>query len=177
MNVRLLNSISATIQFFVLYTHTKLMELILIQVPPYSYSHLIKYILLQIKNMGIDTREKVHQIEFLSLVAFVARERQRVSHDMITQSKFTHNDLAMAYAFQRQYGEPQRKVPSSYHITKPPMMDGIRKSFTDSPLSQYQPAIMRESQIESPLYPHSDELTSTLQQDNPDSQTSETGMK
>ena len=98
--------------------------------------------------MGLQNRDKVHEIEFLGLMAFVARERHRIAGDMSMRSRFTHHDLAMAYAFQQQQqyaARPQhKKTPSSYQVSEmPDLVEGVRKSFTDSPLSYYQPASMK----------------------------------
>lgn len=91
--------------------------------------------------MGISSRDKIHHVEFLALLAFIARERQRLNHDLIPNSKFTHSDLEMAYAFQRQFGKQYKQhVPAV--IQPPPLYKQeqlMTKSFTDSPLSQYQP--------------------------------------
>ncbi len=93
--------------------------------------------------MELHSRDRIHEMEFLSLMAFVARESLRVTHDYRT-AKFTKHDLAMAYAFQHQKSKGQYKAPSSYHLSKLPneqtdLVKGVHKSFTDSPLSQYQP--------------------------------------
>ena len=92
--------------------------------------------------MGVVERDKVHHIEFLALLAFIARERQRLTRDKLPNSKFTHNDLAMAYAFQKQFGsEPSTTMPQRGAVYKPrpPSGSNITRSFTDSPLSHYQP--------------------------------------
>ena len=93
--------------------------------------------------MELKSKNRIHEIEFLSLIAFVARESLRVTHDYRT-TKFSEHDLAMAYAFQHQKSKGQYKAPSSYNLSKLPnkptdSVKGVRKSFTDSPLSQYQP--------------------------------------
>ena len=98
--------------------------------------------------MGLIERDKVHHVEFLALLAFIARERQRLTRDMIPSSKFTHNDLAMAYAFQKQFGlQPSTTMPLRGAVYKPhpPSGSNITKSFTDSPLSHYQPASIATS--------------------------------
>ena len=104
------------------------------------------------ETMGLKTRDKIHHVEFLALLAFIARERQRLNKDLLPSSKFTHSDLEMAYAFQRQFGAQQHKQPVRNHVVttvpthdhyKIPQQHGgtnMTKSFTvDSPLSQYQP--------------------------------------
>ena len=93
--------------------------------------------------MGLIERDKIHHIEFLALLAFIARERQRLTRDMIPNSKFTPSDLAMAYAFQKQFGsQPSTTMPlrGAVYKPRPPSGSNITKSFTDSPLSHYQPA-------------------------------------
>ena len=51
----------------------------------------------------MDERDEVHEIEFLSLLAFVARERQRLKMSTNPHTKFTPSDLEMAYAFRHQF--------------------------------------------------------------------------
>ena len=52
----------------------------------------------------MDSREEIHEIEFISLYAFVARERERLRTSVNPRSHgvFTRNDLEMAYAFRQQ---------------------------------------------------------------------------
>ena len=64
----------------------------------------------QIKTYGLDHRHEVHEIEFLSLLAFVARERQRLRTNTNPNTKFTRSDLEMAYAFRQQFGT-RRQAP------------------------------------------------------------------
>lgn len=61
---------------------------------------------MQISTYGLDDREEVHEIEFLSLFAFISRERERIQTTMDPRAKpvFTRNDLEMAYAFRQQMG-------------------------------------------------------------------------
>ena len=68
------------------------------------------YFLSQISTYGLDDREEVHEIEFLGLYAFVARERERLrmATDPRGKSIFTRNDLEMAYAFRQQMSGPPR---------------------------------------------------------------------
>ena len=61
---------------------------------------------------GLDERDEVHEIEFLALLAFVARERQRLKSSTDPKNKFTRVDLQMAYAFQNHFGT-QRQAPGS----------------------------------------------------------------
>lgn len=106
--------------------------------------------------MGLDKRPKVHHIEYLALLAFISRERQRLTRDLIPNSKFTHNDLEMAYAFknqfpkgQRSHTHPHKQPPKS---EKPRLLastgnDILTKSYTvDSPLSRYQPTSLGDNQ-------------------------------
>ena len=58
---------------------------------------------MQIKSYGLNERDEVHEIEFLSLLAFVARERQRLKISTNPHTKFTPSDLEMAYAFRQQF--------------------------------------------------------------------------
>ncbi len=46
----------------------------------------------------------MHKIEFLALLAFVARERQRLRTSSNPHTRFTRSDLEMAYAFRQQFG-------------------------------------------------------------------------
>ena len=55
--------------------------------------------------MGLELRDHVHEIEFLSVVAFVAREIQMALPSKSPYTRFTPQDLDMAYAFQMKYGE------------------------------------------------------------------------
>lgn len=102
--------------------------------------------------MGLDKRDKVHEIEFLALLAFIARERQRLTREVIPRSHFTHNDLAMAYAFQHRFGPPppgglltpfQQSSVRQLDQSFPPPNIMVQRSTSDSPLAHYQPtAIM-----------------------------------
>ena len=130
--------------------------------------------------MGIDGRDHIHEIEFLSLVAFIARERQRLARDLLPDSKFTHNDLAMAYAFQNQFSQRKHQqqlfqkqhqqqlfqeqlsaenIPQTKRTSSLPQAHntaGLTKSATvDCPLSHYQPAAVTNSPeaINSTLHP------------------------
>ena len=106
--------------------------------------------------MELGSRDRIHEIEFLSLMAFIARESLRAHQDMSMSSRFTHHDLAMAYAYQHQKAyayqyqnakiqQQQIQVPSDYHVPRQPdLVEGVRKSFTDSPLSYYHPGNTEE---------------------------------
>ena len=58
----------------------------------------------QLVNMGIELRDHVHEIEFLAIVAFVAREVQMSIPSRNPYTQFTPQDLEMAFAFQVKYG-------------------------------------------------------------------------
>jgi hypothetical protein len=57
-----------------------------------------------VSSYGLDERAEVHEIEFLGLCAFLARERERlrVTANPRAGSIFTRNDLEMAYAYRQQ---------------------------------------------------------------------------
>ena len=63
-----------------------------------------KLLYTQVSSYGLDERAEVHEIEFLSLFAFLARERERlrVTANPRAGSVFTRNDLEMAYAYRQQ---------------------------------------------------------------------------
>lgn len=67
----------------------------------------------QIKSYGLNERDEVHEIEFLSLLAFVARERQRLRTSTNPNTKFTPSDLEMAYAFRQQFQGAAQQVQRS----------------------------------------------------------------
>lgn len=106
--------------------------------------------------MGLDKRDKVHAIEFLALLAFIARERQRLTREVVPRAQFTHNDLAMAYAFQNQFGPPPPGgllKPFHQSLSHMSMGQQLDQSFpppttmvprstsaTESPLAHYQPS-------------------------------------
>lgn len=110
--------------------------------------------------MQLERREKIHEIEFLSLLAFIARESLRVAQDMTMNSRFTQHDLAMAYAYQRQLVKPRTQVPSSYQLSHLPahsdLVQGVRKSFTDSPLSHYDHPVSTTNDHFIPMLPFHD---------------------
>ena len=60
--------------------------------------------MIQISSYGLEERGEIHEIEFLGLYAFLARERERlhVTNNPRSSSLFTRNDLEMAYAFHQQ---------------------------------------------------------------------------
>ena len=59
----------------------------------------------------------MHEIEFLALFAFIARERERLraTTNPRVQGKFTRSDLEMAYAFRQQLGPQRRQQVSPLH--------------------------------------------------------------
>ena len=63
-----------------------------------------KLLYTQVSSYGLDERAEVHEIEFLSLFAFLARERERLrlTANPRAGSVFTRNDLEMAYAYRQQ---------------------------------------------------------------------------
>ena len=70
----------------------------------------------------MDKRDEVHEVEFLSLLAFVARERQRLKTSTNPHTKFTPSDLEMAYAFRQQFQQAaltQRSRPMGGQIQSP----------------------------------------------------------
>ncbi|XP_019849038.1 PREDICTED: uncharacterized protein LOC109580393 [Amphimedon queenslandica] len=108
-----------------------------------------------IQTMGLNDREKVHHIEFLALLAFISRERQRIARDIRSskKSKFTANDLDMAYAFQQQFppvggaiAAGQVAKPRKQVSIKPPQkqIGDLTRSYTDTPLSSYQPTAVKQ---------------------------------
>lgn len=51
------------------------------------------------ESMGLKDRDKVHEVEFLSLIAFVTREKHLLGPTKsATKSDFTTRDLAVVYA-------------------------------------------------------------------------------
>ena len=57
--------------------------------------------------MGLELRDHVHEVEFLSVGAVVAKEIQMALPSKNPYTRFTPQDLDMAYAFQMKYGEVQ----------------------------------------------------------------------
>lgn len=116
----------------------------------------------QMRSMGLDKRDQVHEVEFLAILAFIARERQRMKLESLPNSKFSHNDLQMAYAFQSQFGIPpearqmaptrdQQQFPSPLGISRDSSFDvpfGLRRSFSDSPLQYYQPVSIGQQAVD-----------------------------
>ena len=118
----------------------------------------------QMHNMGLDKRDKVHEIEFLSILAFIARERQRIKLESLPNSKFSHNDLQIAYAFQSQFGvshgakqiapvcnrADQQLLPSLAGLSPDSSFNiplRLQKSL-DSPLQSYQPGVTVQQAME-----------------------------
>jgi len=51
------------------------------------------------ESMGLRDRDKVHEVEYLSLIAFVAREKNLLAPaKSVSKSDFTTRDLAVVYA-------------------------------------------------------------------------------
>lgn len=105
---------------------------------------------MQIQSFGIEQRDEVHEIEFLSLLAFIARERERLRGSTNPNAKFTRSDLEMAYAFQRQFGAKQR---AGNPLQRRPTMDTGYQA-VQNPL-QNGDDFRRASQRESLLIPKS----------------------
>lgn len=89
--------------------------------------------MLQVTSYGIDERDEVHELEFLSLLAFLARESISSRRMNLSKAKkFSPNDLEMAYAFHKQHGKGA--VPN-----KPPMQLGGSSSFEGHQKHQVPP--------------------------------------
>ena len=51
------------------------------------------------ESMGLKDRDKAHEVEFLSLIAFVTREKHLLGPTKsVSKSDFTTRDLAVVYA-------------------------------------------------------------------------------
>ena len=148
--------------------------------------------LMQMKTYGLEHRKEVHEIEFLSLLAFVARERQRLRTSTNPNTKFTRSDLEMAYAFRQQFGarkeapvnplyeSPTRSANTDFggpNRTSDPrrLSQLFPKSPTDSaidamnsPTSHYtsqfdaRASLRNTSSQQNPLFPRTDINTSVL---------------
>ena len=91
----------------------------------------------QVQSFGLNDREDVHQIEFLALLAFVARERQRLRTTTNPGTKFTRSDLEMAYAFKNQFiSRPAARMPPT-PLQRASMVDG----------GQQQPVVYRRTSL------------------------------
>ena len=113
---------------------------------------------MQIKSYGLNERDEVHEIEFLSLLAFVARERQRLKMSTNPHTKFTPSDLEMAYAFRQQFqgaARAQRSRPmggqfpspqhtSPIHSMSPPFRGASQSDYRMS--SNMQPGLSQGMQ-------------------------------
>lgn len=64
---------------------------------------------------GLDDRDEVNELEFLGLLAFLAREAMCLRGVTSTKAgkKFSPNDLEMAYAFRNQYGRGGHRLHPS----------------------------------------------------------------
>lgn len=59
----------------------------------------------QVTSYGLNERDEVHELEFLSLLAFLAREAISSNRMNLSKAKkFSPNDLEMAYAFHSKFG-------------------------------------------------------------------------
>lgn len=63
------------------------------------------YNYLQVVRYGIEDRDEVHELEFLSLLAFLAREAISLKGGVSKAKKFSPGDLQMAYAFHNKFGQ------------------------------------------------------------------------
>lgn len=112
----------------------------------------------QIETYGLDHRNEVHEIEFLSLLAFVARERQRLRTNTNPNTKFTRSDLEMAYAFKQQFGT-RKQAPVNPLYESPARTsdhaDFDRRRSDPKRLSQLFPKSPTESAIEAMSSPTS----------------------
>ena len=104
------------------------------------------------QSYGINERSKIHQIEFLALMAFITRESMRLRGANNPQSKFTRNDLDMAYAFRNQFsGNPQQqaKKPGTESVR---YTDGSQQQKYTNPLLNKSPTDSAiEAMVSSPL--------------------------
>jgi hypothetical protein len=73
---------------------------------------------IQVSSYGLDDRDEVHELEFLSLLAFLAREAISSKHMNLSKAKkFSANDLEMAYAFHNKFGTSK---PPTFHVPPRP---------------------------------------------------------
>ena len=70
---------------------------------------------LQLLNMGLEVRDHVHEIEYLSLVAFVAREIHLALPSKSPYTRFTPQDLEMALSFQLKFGRYTKEAITGNH--------------------------------------------------------------
>ncbi len=93
---------------------------------------------------NMDNRDEVHELEFLSLLAFVAREA--MSFKGISSSKankFSPSDMEMAYAFHNKFGQQHQihqRTENALPFLKP----------TDTEFQQVSPSHSQNTQI----HPH-----------------------
>ena len=104
-------------------------------------------------------------MEFLALLAFVARERQRLKTRSNPHTKFTASDLEMAYAFRKQYqgmaGQQVHGSRAGYtgaQLHSPQHMSPTRslspQSQNTSPSHQYQMSPSASGQLPYGQQPH-----------------------
>lgn len=119
---------------------------------------------MQIKSYGLDKRDEVHEIEFLSLLAFVARERQRLRTSTNPHTKFTPSDLEIAYAFRQQFqGAAQAHRPRSRpmggqplspqhtsptHSMSPPFRGASQSDYRMSSSMHAQPGMQPQTMVQ-----------------------------
>ena len=106
----------------------------------------------------MDDREEVHEIEFLSLLAFIARERERLRTTAKPRTRgFTRNDLEMAYAFRQQMsgakqeeGRHSNKRSSGEHDNQQAGLLGMQQQITSNrqPYEQRSSYYIPKSQTE-----------------------------
>jgi hypothetical protein len=90
---------------------------------------------------GLDDRDEVHEIEFLGLFAFVARERERLRTSVNPRARgiFTRNDLEMAYAFRQQMGAQKRGGPTNQQSGVGAQLASPKRQSYDQRASYYIP--------------------------------------
>ena len=106
-----------------------------------TQQHFLLFCFLQINTYGLDKREEVHELEFLSLFAFVARERERLrtTANLRKGGVFTRNDLEMAYAFRQQMTGPKQGDGNHSNQPRAPRL-GVQQQMSPSRQSYDQRA-------------------------------------
>ena len=89
----------------------------------------------------MDERDEVHEIEFLGLYAFIARERERLRTSANPRAKgvFTRNDLEMAYAFRHQMGAQKHGRQTNQQSSAIAQPDSSKQQGYDQRTSYYIP--------------------------------------
>jgi hypothetical protein len=100
-----------------------------------------------VESMGITSRDKIHHVEYLGLLAFIARERQRSTQGH--RSQHDDSDQEMTYAFQKQLRYKSESVHTKLGSSQNTPIniqqsilsqDELPRSPTDiNPLSRYRP--------------------------------------